>query len=98
MSKDFIGKGAVLKIKEEGFKHKLVGIEYEAESYEDICQRERIYCHGVDVGFVRAAVYGYTVNKNIGFAVVTADKAIPGTRVTVGSNLSPAVIVDKRWL
>ena len=98
LSKDFIGKEAALQVKTEGLKRKLVGIEFDAESYEDICQRERIYHQGVDVGFIRAAVYGYSIDKNIGFAVVRADKSAPGTRVTVGGNMSPAVIVEKRWL
>ena len=98
LSKDFIGKEAALQVKEEGARRLLTGIEYEAESYEDICQRERVYHHGTDIGFIRAAIYGYTVDKNIGFAVVQADKAVPGTKVTVGPNRSPAVIARKRWV
>lgn len=35
-------------------------------------------------GFVRAAIYGYTVDKNIGFAVIKAGKAVIGEKVTVG--------------
>jgi glycine cleavage system aminomethyltransferase T len=98
LEKDFVGKEAVLQAVKDGPRFSLVGIEYGAESYEDITQRERIYCQGVDIGFVRAAVYGYTVDKNIGFAVVRADKAAPGVEVTVGSNNSPARIVEKRWV
>lgn len=96
--KDFIGKDALLQAKEDGPKHKLVGLEYLAESYEDIAQREIVYRNGVPCGFVRAAIYGYTVDKNIGFAVIDAGKAELGTRVTVGCNDSPAVIVEKNWL
>ncbi len=96
--KDFIGKDALLQAKEDGPRHKLVGLEYLAESYEDIAQREIVRLNGVPVGFVRAAIYGYTVDKNIGFAVIDADKAAIGTSVTVGGNDSPAVIVEKSWL
>jgi len=96
--KDFIGREALVKAKEEGPKYKLVGLEFEAESYEDISQREIVYCYGVPCGFVRTAIYGYTVDKNIGFAVIEAKKAVNGQRVTVGPNDSPAVITEKRWL
>ena len=75
-----------------------MGLEYLAESYEDIAQKEIVYSYGVPCGFVRAAIYGYTVDKNIGFAVIKAGKAVIGEKVTVGSNHSPAVITDKCWL
>ncbi len=98
LDKDFIGKEALVKAKEEGPKYKLVGLEYLSESYEDIAQKEIVYRHGVPCGFVRAAIYGYTVEKNIGFAVIEAKKAVVGEHVTVGSNGSPAVITEKCWL
>lgn len=98
MEKDFIGKEALQKAQEEGPQYKLVGLEYLAESYEDIAQKEIVYSYGVPCGFVRAAIYGYTVDKNIGFAVIKAGKAVIGEKVIVGSNHSPAVITDKCWL
>jgi aminomethyltransferase len=98
MEKEFIGKEATQRFKEESPKRKLVGIEYEAVSYEDITQGERISLHGRDVGFVRAAIYGYTVEKNIGFAIIDVGKAGAGDRVEVGPNRSPAVIVNKQWI
>lgn len=98
LDKDFIGREALVKAREEGPKYKLVGLEYLAESYEDIAQREIVYSYGVPCGFVRAAIYGYTVDKNIGFAIVDAKHAEIGTQLTVGGNDSPAVVVDKCWL
>jgi len=98
MNKEFLGKQATQRVKEEGAKRKLVGIEYNAVSYEDISQGERIRLHGREVGFVRAAIYGYTVDKNIGFAIIDVDKAKIGDRVEVGPNNSPAVIVEKQWI
>ena len=75
-----------------------MGLEYLAESYEDIAQKEIVYSYGVPCGFVRTAIYGYTVDKNIGFAVVDAKHAEIGTKLTVGQNDSPAVIVEKCWI
>ena len=98
LEKDFIGRDALVNTREEGPRYQLVGLEYLAESYEDIAQREIVYRYGVPCGFVRAAIYGYTVEKNIGFAVIEADKAVLGEQVTVGENASPAVITEKNWL
>ncbi len=98
MDKDFIGKEALIKEKEEGSKYKLVGLEYLADSYEDIAQKEIVYKNGVPCGFVRAAIYGYTVEKNIGFAVMEARKVVIGERVTVGDNDSPAIVCEKTFI
>lgn len=98
LEKDFIGRDALVKASQEGPQNVLVGLEYLADSYEDICQKEIVYYKGVPCGFVRTAIYGYTVDKNIGFAVVKAKRAQPGTRLTVGCNDSPAVVVKKCWL
>ena len=98
LDKDFIGKEALVKAKEKGNEYKLVGLEYLADSYEDICQKEIVYDRGVPCGFVRTAIYGYTVDKNIGFAVVKAKHGEIGRKLTVGSNDSPAVVTEKCWL
>ena len=98
LDKEFVGKEALAKAKEEGPKQLLVGLEYLAESYEDIAQKEIVYRKGVPCGRVKTAIYGYTVDKNIGYAVIDARKAAVGTELTVGSNHSPAVIVKKGWI
>lgn len=97
--KDFIGREAVLRAKENGPKHQLVGFELDPScvSYEDIAQREIIYHKGIPCGFVRTCIYGYTVDKNIGFAVVDANVPI-GTEVTIGCNDAPAILTEKNWL
>lgn len=97
LSKDFIGKEATLRCKEEGPKRKLVGLEFEAESYEDTNQSDPVRYLGVPVGQFRYAIYGYTVNKNIGFAIV--DAKIPmGARITIGQNDTPAIVTEKCWI
>jgi glycine cleavage system aminomethyltransferase T len=98
LEKDFVGKDALLRAKEEGPKQLLMGLEFLAESYEDITQREIVYSHGIPCGFVRAVIYGYTVDKNIGFAVIDRAHAVVGEKVTVGSNDSPAIVTDKCFL
>lgn len=97
MDKDFLGKEALIKAQEDGPKRALVGLEIEWESYEDIAQNEIIRKRGIPIGICRQMIYGYTVDKNIGFGVVDAGKAPIGTRVTIGPNDSPATIVEPKW-
>ena len=97
MDKDFFGKEALESAQAEGPKRAFVGIEIERESYEDIAQNEIIRKRGIPVGICRQMIYGYTVDKNIGFGIVDAGKVPLGTRVTIGPNDSPATIVEPKW-
>ena len=91
--KEFIGKAAALERKEHP-KYRMVGLEFSRESTEDISIWEHVYWYGVEVGRCAQTIYGYTVDKNIGFATVRAD--VPdGAELTVGCNDSPAVVTDK---
>ena len=98
LDKDFFGKEALEEAHAAGEKRAFVGVEIERESYEDIAQKEVLRKRGVPRGYVTQMIYGYTVDKNIGFAVVDAKRCPMGTRVTVGPNDSPATIVEPRWL
>ena len=97
MDKDFLGKEALEAAQSEDPKRSFVGLEIERESYEDIAQNEIIRKRGVPVGICRQMIYGYTVDKNIGFGIVDARKVPIGTRVTIGPNDSPAVVVEPKW-
>ena len=97
MDKDFFGKAALEQAQAEGPKRAFVGFEIERESYEDIAQNEIVRKRGIPVGICRQMIYGYTVDKNIGFGIVDAKKVPLGTRVTIGPNDSPAVVVEPKW-
>ena len=93
LEKDFIGKEATLAIKESP-RFRMAGLVFDRESTEDISIWERVYLYGVEAGRCAQAIYGYTVDQNIGFATLRAD--IPdGVRVTVGPNGSPATVCKK---
>ncbi len=96
--KDFIGKEALLAAQAEPLRRKFVGFELERESYEDIAQGEIVRKRGIPVGIARAFIYGYTVEKNIGFGIVDAERCPVGTRVKMGPNDSPAIVVEPKWL
>lgn len=97
MDKDFVGKDALANAKE---KYRLVGIELdsERESYEDIAQNEAVYHKGVQCGIVRQMIYGYTVEKNIGFAIVDLKFAEKGTLLTAGQNGAKVTVCDKSFI
>ena len=97
-NKDFVGKEALAAKHEAGDERAFVGFEIERESYEDIAQNEIVFKRGIPVGRVRQMIYGYTVDKNIGLGYVDAKRCPIGTRVTIGTNDSPAVVVEPKWL
>ena len=70
---------------------------YLFDSLASNISNEIVRKRGVPVGKCRQMIYGYTVDKNIGFAIVDAEKCPIGTKVTIGPNDSPAVIVAPRW-
>ena len=96
MSKEFIGKSATEKVKEEGPKRQLVGLEFDS-SYNDVNQGEKVRVNGIEIGYVTASMYGYTIDKNIGYAVVERAFAPIGTEVRIGSTRMPAKVVDRIW-
>lgn len=100
LDKEFIGKDALLKAKEEGPQYKLVGLELDPgrESYEDISQNEVASYKGIQVGIVRQMIYGYTVDKNIGFAIVDIKHAENGTVLELGCHGAKAVVCDKTFI
>ena len=95
--RDFIGKEA---LSERKTQHKLVGFTFtpERDGYEDIAQNEVIYHRGVPCGIARQMIYGYTVDKNIGFAIIETRFAENGTVLTVGPNRAVITVCDKVFL
>lgn len=79
--KDFIGKEKTCQYKKEGPKRHLLGFTAEDES-SIIEVGNEVKLNGETVGEVNASAYGYTVEKNIGFALVDS-KAEKGNKVTI---------------
>lgn len=79
----FIGRAALERIKAEGPSRRLAGIEIEGERLDLNMTRWPVQVDGGDVGFVTSAVYSPRIGKNIGYAMLPADRAALGTRVTV---------------
>lgn len=80
--KDFVGKEAIRDSKENGPKRSLVGFMVEDDDAE-VAEKADILKDGEKVGHVTNYTYGYTVGKNIGFALIDNEKARKGDTVTI---------------
>jgi aminomethyltransferase len=98
---DFIGKAALTRIRDEGVRRMLVGIEIEGKPLRDPFEaRWPVTAGGTTIGAVTVAVHSPRLGRNIGYAMVGVDHAAPGTRFDVHapSGEAPAVVVEKPFI
>jgi aminomethyltransferase len=93
---DFMGKEALRRIKQEGVKQKLVGVDVGGEPLGTYIDNEMIdffpaYAGGRLVGRVTSACYSPRLEKNIGFAMVPLEFAERGTELQVDTPKSGRV-------
>ena len=85
-SADYIGKDALMRIKAEGVKRKLVGIELGGEAQaEEAPEAWRAYKDGKEVGRVTAFVWSPRLEKNIGYVWVPVGLSAPGNVLDVAT-------------
>lgn len=80
---DFIGKEALKKIKAEGVKRKLVGVEIDGERLDLNVTRWPVTRDGAQLGNVTSAVYSPRLKENIGYAWVPIEHTGVGTNLTI---------------
>jgi glycine cleavage system aminomethyltransferase T len=85
---DFIGKEALAKIREEGPKRKLAGVEIGGSglgSYNDGSMIDVFPVHkdGARIGKVTSACYSPRLEKNIGYAMVPIEHSELGTELEI---------------
>lgn len=85
---DFVGKEALKRIKAEGPKRKLVGVEIEGPSLGTYIDNEMLdafpaFDGGERIGSVTSACHSPRLEKNIGFAMLPIEHAEMGTRLQV---------------
>ena len=93
---DFMGKEALRRIKQEGVKQKLVGVDIGGEPLGTYIDNEMIdffpaYDGDRLVGRVTSACYSPRLEKNIGFAMVPIEFAERGTELQVDTPKSGRV-------
>lgn len=101
--KDFIGKQALLKIKETGPAYEMIGFEVpEPDVYIRAMQYggpgEAVYVDGYEeeVGRVAKLVYSYLKEVNNGYIYAKKGVLKPGDKIKIHGY--DAVIVEKNWL
>jgi aminomethyltransferase len=94
--KDFVGKAALSEVRAAGAKRSLLGFTVD----DDMAEVEPgavVKVNGEIAGRVTVFTYGYTVEKNIGFALVENAKAKVGDKATIlwGGNEVEATLQDR---
>jgi glycine cleavage system aminomethyltransferase T len=79
----FIGKEALRRIKTEGVKRKLAGVEIEGGKLDLNMTRWPVRAGGSPIGHITSAVYSPRLQKNIGYALVPIGHAAPGSKLSV---------------
>ncbi len=102
---DFVGKEALRRIKQEGIRRKLVGVEIGGDklgSYIDGSMIDffPVYSSGGRIGKVTSACYSPRLEKNIGYAMVPIELAELGTEleVEVPSGRTSAVVAPRPFI
>ena len=86
-SKQFIGKEALTRVRDAGAARALLGFMVDDPAAEVAVGSDVRYGSKI-VGKVTTYTYGFTVEKNIGFALVDTSVADVGDVVTVGDDIS----------
>lgn len=97
---DFIGKEALKKIKKEGAKRRLVGIEVSGEPLPGSNEHFWTVLAGDQkVGHVTRCVFSPRLEKNIGWANVAVAQSAIGTRIDIetADGIRAAVVCDAPW-
>src|SRR5438067_4349941 len=102
---DFIGKQALRRIKAEGIRRKLVGVEIGGKrlgSYIDGTMIDffPISANGERIGNVTSACYSPRLEKNIGYAMLPIEFAELGTELAVETpdERTSAIVVQKPFI
>jgi glycine cleavage system aminomethyltransferase T len=93
---EFIGREALRRIAKDGVKKKLVGLEIGGTKMDLNFTRYPIR----GGGFVTSCVYSPRLKKNIGYALLSAEKAKAGARLEVDAPdaVRPAVVVPMPFI
>lgn len=98
---DFIGRQALERIKAAGPDRLLAGVEIEGERLDLNMTRWPVHLNGSEVGFITSAVYSPRLETNIGYAMVPAETAELGNRLTVAvadGEVREATVVPKPFI
>lgn len=98
----YIGRDALARVRNEGVRRKLAGIEIEGARIEFNATKWPVSAGGKAVGHVTSAIWSPRLKKNIGYAMLPASLAALQTKLTVqipgagerGATVVPRPFVD----
>jgi glycine cleavage system aminomethyltransferase T len=101
---DFIGREALARIKAEGVRRKLMGIEIPGEPLaSELAEPWPVRATGGVVGRVTDAIHSPRLERNIGYAWVPIELSAPGTEIEVetphgmvGARIAALPFMDQR--
>ncbi len=96
---DFLGREALRKIRDAGNIRRLVGIEIDGDPISHNESFWHIIENGERTGHVSRCVWSPRLEKNIGWANVSAESTAPGSQLGVAcpDGLRNAVVVETPW-
>jgi len=83
---DFVGREALRRIREEGPRRRLVGLEIAGAPLELNMTRWPVHAAGRPLGHVTSAVHSPRLRRNIGYALVPADHVAVGASFEVSTS------------
>jgi aminomethyltransferase len=92
----FIGREALKRVKAEGVKRKLAGVEIGGAELDLNMTRWPVRSGDATIGRITSAVYSPRLSKNIGYATVPVEHAMLGTKLRVDTENGErdAVVVE----
>jgi aminomethyltransferase len=91
---DFIGKAALLKVREQGITRKLVGIRFLGDALSGpFEERWPVMIDGARAGDVTVAVHSPRLEATIGYAMVPISHSVPDTRLDIETPWGPVTAV-----
>ena len=101
METEFIGKAALRRLRAEGIRRQLVGLEISGQPLEGPNTRFwPLFAQDKQVGKVTSAVYSPRLDRNIALAMVATDCAATGSRLRLFDPVdgTAATVVDKPFI
>ena len=102
-AQDFIGRAALRRIKAEGVRRKIAGIEIEGAPIEFNETKWAVWQDGRPAGHVTSAIHSPRLKKNIGYAMLPLPAAELGTRLAIatpwgerGARVVPKPFIDPK--
>jgi aminomethyltransferase len=97
----YVGKDALARIKQQGVRRKLVGIEIEGDPVQFNTSRWDVRAGDQSIGYVTSAIWSPRLEKNLAYAMLPTSHTSIGSRVDVdvpNAGRRQATVVQKPFV